>query len=393
MRKSLIKWIYLTLIFTINICQGQSREKPLSIFGYFQNSFFHETGYTHTLESQAAYNSFNLQQLNVFLQKDISSGWRAFVDFQILNTFSSARRWGSFNIEEAWIRYRLNEKFTLKLGLQIPIFNHLNEIKNRTPLLPYVVRPLVYETSFSEFIAVDEYTPTSAFVQAYGFIPLKNIKLDYAAYVGNSPNISWQDPNRQFESQQTGIDTTDTILLGSRVGIRIGEFKVGLSSTIDYVNFFQGAEDFIDAPPSKFREIPRIRFGGDLSYHIWKLSLWAEFIKVTYDDDFPDVSVNRFFYYATLAYRIEDDVLLYLNYMKTEEDITEVIIPDNGEPTLYTGRQNVHVPSCGFSYTLFDRLAFKAQFAPVRIDGKLETLDFEFDINFNYYALAVSVFF
>jgi hypothetical protein len=393
MRKSLLKWIYLILIFTITISQGQSREKPLSIFGYFQNSFFHETGYTHWIESQSAYNSFNLQQLNLFLQKDISTGWRAFVDFQILNTFSSARRWGSFNIEEAWIRYRLNEKFTLKLGLQIPIFNHLNEIKNRTPLLPYVVRPLVYETSFSEFIAVDEYTPTSAFVQAYGFIPIKNIKLDYAAYVGNSPNISWQDPNRQFESQQTGVDTTDTILLGGRVGIRLGEFKVGLSSTIDYVNFFEGARDFIDAPPSQFSEIPRIRFGGDLSYHIWKISLWAEFIKVTYDDDFPDVSINRFFYYATLGYRIGDDVLLYLNYMKTEEDITEVTIPDNGEPTLYTGRQNVHVPSCGLSYTIFDRLAFKAQFAPVKLKGDLETLDLEFDINFNYYAVAISVFF
>jgi len=123
---------------------AQEKETPIKIFGYFQNSFQHWT----TFGERPRQNSFSLQQLNLFFQKDIGSDWTAFVNFEFLNNFSSGRQWGSTKLEEAWVKYRANMRFNLKLGLLIPIFNNLNEIKNRTPLLPYIIRPLAYETSF-----------------------------------------------------------------------------------------------------------------------------------------------------------------------------------------------------------------------------------------------------
>ena len=39
----------------------------------------------------------------------------------------------AFNLKEAWVRYLMSGAFNLKLGLQIPIFNHFNEIKNKMP--------------------------------------------------------------------------------------------------------------------------------------------------------------------------------------------------------------------------------------------------------------------
>ncbi|MFQ5770818.1 MAG: hypothetical protein ACE5HX_09790, partial [bacterium] len=173
----------LTSFIAVSNSLAQIGESPIRIFGYFQNSLQHWT----TFEDRQEQNSFSVQQLNLFFQKDLGQNWRAFVNFEFLNNFSSSRQWGAANLEEAWVRYRANEKFNLKLGLLIPIFNNLNEIKNRTPLLPYIVRPLVYETSFSEFIAVEEFTPARAFVQAYGFLPIDDVKLDYALFVGNSP--------------------------------------------------------------------------------------------------------------------------------------------------------------------------------------------------------------
>jgi len=212
----------------VSPARGQS-ESELHIFGFFQNAFMHQTGYTTKppFQPESTRNSFSVQQQhNFFFRKDLHPNWWAFVNYEFLNSFNSARRWGSANLEEVWVRYRANARFNIKFGLSIPVFNNLNEIKNRTPLLPYIVRPLVYETSFSEFIAVEEFLPARAFLQTYGFVTVGATKLDYALFLGNGPNIN-SDPNHG----QTGVDTTDSFFVGGRIGIRIGEWKAGLSAT------------------------------------------------------------------------------------------------------------------------------------------------------------------
>ena len=178
---------------------SQSGESPLRIFGYFQNQF-KEQG---SPRQDRKINTFLLQQLNLFFQKNLSKNWAAFVNFEFLNSFSISRNTGAMSLEEAWVRYRLNRKFNLKLGLQIPTFNHLNRIKNRTPVLPYIIRPLVYEASLSEVLPVDEFIPARAFVEVYGILPAGEVKFDYAVFFGNSPNVSTlEDPG------QSGVDTT-----------------------------------------------------------------------------------------------------------------------------------------------------------------------------------------
>jgi hypothetical protein len=297
-----------SLMISFETClMAQIDTGDIKIFGYFQTSFRHTT----ELESDPEQNSFNLQQLNLFFQKDFSQNWTAFVNFEFLNNFSSSRQWGSANLEEAWLKYRSGKEFNLKLGLQIPIFNNLNEIKNRTPVLPYIIRPLVYEASFSEFIPVEEYLPTRAYIQAYGFAPLSaEAKFEYAAYIGNSPNISRPRPDSEGDFQ-TGVDTTATFLVGGRLGLRHRELKAGVSATLDNVNYFKGVEIIVGGAPSRFDEIRRFRLGGDLSYSFGPFSLESEFILVTYDDDIEEASLDKRFFYATLGYHLNERLLVY----------------------------------------------------------------------------------
>ena len=97
--------------------------------------------------SSGTRNTFILQQANIFFRKQFNSRFAAFVDLEFTNTYASTRKWGTFRLEEAWVRYQTSEEFSIKAGLLVPVFNNLNEIKNRMPLLPYITRPFVYEAA------------------------------------------------------------------------------------------------------------------------------------------------------------------------------------------------------------------------------------------------------
>ena len=262
----------IALLLTIATANSTTAEDDrLRIFGYSQNIFQQvdqKVRFPDQTSRQVDLNSFILQQLNIFLQKPVSERWTSFVNLEMINSYSSFRRWGAFNLEEAWVRYRMNRAFSLKLGLQIPIFNHFNEIKNKTPLIPYIIRPLVYESSFNEIIPLDEFTPTRAFVQAYGSVPKGEAKMDYAVYLGNSPNINDNPGNTGViddgENSQTGIDTTATLLIGGRLGLRYQDLKFGVSATHDYTNLFQTGSGSLGHEPADFKEVRRIRLGTDL---------------------------------------------------------------------------------------------------------------------------------
>ena len=366
-------------------------EDDLRVFGYFQTGFQHVSSDVSKDE-----NTFNLQQLNLFFQKNISTHWSAFVNFEILNNYSSSRHWGALNLEEAWVKYRYNKSFTLKLGLSVPTFNYLNEIKNRTPLLPYIIRPLIYETSFGEFLALEEFVPARAFAQVYGFWPIRGIKLDYALYLGNSPNI-----NNNSEKGQTGVDTTATFLVGGRVGIRLVDGQAGVSATYDRTNMFQDALGHQDLSillegrsPRDFEERPRFRLGVDLSYLWNKFYLESEYVSVVYDDGWDQLEADRRFYYFTLGYHFSDKLFLYGGYWETQEeytiveDITAGIFGDDIKFT--NGEFYVQVPVAGLAYRLNDRITLKAQFARPRL--KSNTSLFLINDTENFHSLAVSVF-
>jgi len=376
---------------------AQGKESPLRIFGYFQTSFRQwsaldfQTSHPELtgVEEQPAQNSFNLQQLNLFLSKDIALHWRAFVNFEILNTFSSNKQWGAFNLEEAWIRYKPGDKFNLKAGLLIPTFNNLNEIKNRTPLLPYIIRPLLYESSLSEIIGdFEEGVPARAFVEASGVIPLRNAKFDYAVYAGNSPNI-----NNQGNRGQTGVDTSNTFLVGGRLGMRFKDLKIGLSATHEKVN--RQWPESPDEPVIKLKEAPRIRLGGDLSFHLGQLYFEGEFINVTNDEGHPGINFGGEFYYLTLGYQFTEQVFAYAGYWFLKGNFP-VIAAATPELVIHSGSEKIENPTIGIAFRLNDRLIFKGQFVPVALQEELALITSETLLvkqNFHLFALAVSVFF
>ena len=387
MRQARTFFFLSVFLFATSESFAQSDEPDLRIFGYFQSSFQHWTTEPGgTLESdRPAFNSFAVQQLNMFFQKDLAKDWRAFIGLEALNNFSTSRQWGSLNLEEAWVRHHHDERLNVKFGLQIPIFNHLNEIKNRTPILPYVIRPLVYETSFREFIWTEEFIPARAFLQAYGFLSSGRTKLDYAVYLGNSPNISAQpDPG------PAGLDSTDTFLFGGRLGLRYGDLKLGVSTTYDKTNIFVGAEEIpgVGGPPTRFKEIPRIRLGGDGSYHKGRFSLEGEVIMVRYDDEAPEISIDKEFLYGNLVYHITDQWLGYVGYWFLEEDDITFF---NDQFLSATGES--HVATLGMAYNFNDRLTFKGQWGHVEFKRKAPAIQIRRSSDFDHFSMAASVFF
>jgi len=391
---------------------GQSGETPIRLFGYFQNSFQYwpemDVTTTHpqfsSPEGLAAYTSFTMQQLNLFLSKNLSQHWRAFVNFEFLNNFSTSRQWGAINLEEAWVRYKASDEFNLKIGLLIPAFNNLNEIKNRTPILPYIIRPLVYETSFNEFFSgVEEGTPARAFAQISGAIPTGATKIDYALYVGNSPNI-----NSDRSERQTGIDTTTSFLVGSRVGVRFKDLKLGLSVTHENINLRQVSTD-LARYEFIYNEVPRIRLGADLSFHSKRIFVEGELIKILYDDiseiridgelrndTSGETSFDGIFYYGTFGVHFSEEVSMYASYWYLEHDGIFIV---SQIPRLITGISvsKISVPTLGIAAKINDKITIKGQYGSVSIKDEFPIpswiTNIVEELQFDIFAVAASVFF
>ncbi|MDH3217543.1 MAG: hypothetical protein OEN01_14875, partial [Candidatus Krumholzibacteria bacterium] len=71
--------------FCITAAHAQRGESDLNIFGYFQVSLTHQA----TTDGDEKDNTFNIQQLNLFLQKDLGKRWTSLVNFELVNNFSS----------------------------------------------------------------------------------------------------------------------------------------------------------------------------------------------------------------------------------------------------------------------------------------------------------------
>lgn len=333
---------------------AQSSEEPVEVFGYFQTTAEFSIDNEHERRDNT---SFNAQQLNILFRKELTSRWSSFINVEFLNSFSSKENLGSATLDEAWLRYRQNHRFDLRLGLLVPRFNNLNEIKNRTPLLPYAIRPIVYEESFGDFFELAEYVPERAFVQAMGFWQMEDLKLDYALFLGNSPNLI-----QNGELGQSGIDSTTTFLVGARVGLRTNTIRLGFSGTRDELNFGAAIAEEFGIDPMQLVERPRYRWGTDFSANFGRWLFEAEGIIVRYDFDVPSLKIQRQFVYATLGYYATEHLFVYGTYWYIDEDAVAGGL---------TEKANLYVYSGGVSYALLDRITLKAQYATVKIDHLL----------------------
>lgn len=75
--------LLLTLLL-VGRAQAQVNEGTLRVFGYFQNIWAYER-FTNVHGGELEFDSFSVQQLNLFLQRDLARRWTAFVNFEALN--------------------------------------------------------------------------------------------------------------------------------------------------------------------------------------------------------------------------------------------------------------------------------------------------------------------
>lgn len=310
---------------------AHAQDDGLSLYGFFQT----QGQYSNTEmapEFGGATNeeaTFSIQQLNVFLANQFSPSFSAFVNAEVRNTLSTGDGFGELRLEEAWLRYNQSPTLNIKAGRLLPTFNNLNEIKNRTPLVPYIFRPHVYESSYERTLPINQFVPDHAYLQAYGVIPVGEVRADYAAYIGNGDITNLAQAGDPL--MLAGQDTTLSKLVGGRLGARWRGIKAGVSATQDspqhggFSLFGQPMED-VDG----LGEMDRTRIGADLSFTVGRVFGEAEYIGVFYglDDEqqatidavsqasggFIPNELDGTFYYGLLGVNLTEKLFVYGRY-------------------------------------------------------------------------------
>ncbi len=336
--------------------------EDLYIYGYFQAISRYSDLESNPRPEIDKSLSFSVQQMNLFVFKQIDEQFSGFVNLEIVNSLSTEEQWGGFALDEAWVKYDPGQQFRVKAGLLVPTFNNLNTIRDRTPLLPYVMRPLAYETIVSDFLSTDEMVPQQAAVEVYGRFDLGNqLKLDYAAYVGNNTAYMIQEAIATLPS---GSDSTLAKLVGGRVGVRKGGLKFGVSGSHDYADLSRIPifnTDFMGVGT-----LPRSRLGVDLSFTFPNFYVESEFIHVFYglSQEKKDIlaeivetnllfnkDLDKTFGYVTVGADIGDAFFAYGMFSMVIDRSN--IVTDDG----------FGMYSIGGGYRPNDFLVFKVQFA------------------------------
>lgn len=319
-----------------------------------------------------------VQQLNLMLRKELTSNITSFIDFEFTNNFSTEKNWGELNLEETWLNFEYAPDQNIKGGLLIPKFGSLNEIKNRMPLLPYILRPILYESTFRNVVDPSDFLPERAFVQLQGKFFSNELELNYAAYIGSSESGYIESSDSAMVAVR-GSDTTNFKLFGGRLGLKYNTLRFGISSTIDK-----------DNQQALYKEdIQRVRLGFDFAYSFANFYFDGELIKVMLDPKNTNRDLNKLFYYATLEYDFTDKIFAYGTYS---------YIQDNASDFLKIGLTNILT---GAGYRASNSVVLKAQYSTNKLDGTmpltinpaLPPITANAKIDSQFYSLAVSVLF
>jgi hypothetical protein len=396
-------------------------QDDLQIFGSVQSFFMHQginanaklelfnpsTGRDTTIEIDEGEtkSSFVLQQLDIFLQKDLGDKFSFFADIEFQRNFNSQFAWGSLSIQEAWLNYEFMPEMELKAGLLFPTFSNLNDIRNRLAVLPYLYRPLIYERTLSSVFPLEDFTPQQAFLQASGNIAIgERHYLDYAVYVGNAEgSYLATDIGRGSAPRDTaspsGFDETglNFKLAGLRIGLHNADesIKIGYSLTRDYDNNRDSTNAIVRdsaGNPSVqrflFGDILRYRMAIDALVKIGNFRFNTEFLTNMYlSDELERVGARRSNDFITVGvhYYPESDMTLYAEYQA---------IRNNFFVTSYAS-----VVSVGYAYRVSDAVTLKAQYVRYGefFEEQSETSNlirqFEQDVSVNFLLLGFNLVF
>lgn len=328
----------LAIFFSLPLSAQDAGE--FELFGSMQSILMHQESRLkitlaeteEVIRHRESRNSFAIQQLDLFLSKEIDESFSAFIDLEFQLNYSSEKHWGSLSLQEAWVNYRFADELNLKAGLLYPSFNHLNEIKNRLALQPYVFRPMVYERLLSARFFTEDFIPEHAFFQLYGAYGTGALFLDYAMYVGNAEAayITSSNPDGSINSDMnegfeflSGVDPSNLKLklFGGRIGLRTRDeqWKAGISFTHDYNNLRDTLAfgQYVLPPESRALlgdDAERVRIGADLSLRFGDLILEGELIKVIYDYEPAEelkLHAEQGFAYGLLGYDLDPALTVY----------------------------------------------------------------------------------
>ena len=354
---------------------SQEDYSDLYVFGYMQ------AAYVDIGQSILGPHSttFFLQQANVMASKEFDSQFSSFLNLQFTNSYNSQLGWGAMNLEEGWVKYSYSQAFNVKAGLLLPSFNALLKVKNRTPLLPYILRPLVYEPLMADRMNTELFLPFRANAEVYGSFPVYDLNLDYAVFWGNSES-SYIISGRGTGFQVSGMDTTLSKLWGGRLGVSTPWMRIGVSATTDKENQNQMG----------LGAVQRYRYGADVSIHFSHLSFDGEMILVRTDLDERQASMfamlqmfnpmlgkslERNFLYGMLLWDFNDAFYVYGSYSVSQ--VKEYVGMDDGVSSL----------SFGGGWRPVESVVVKAQYVKISSDSPA------FQLNIGIPIIAVSVMF
>lgn len=394
-----MRYIYcLLILITAQYCARADIFDRANLFGSMQNMFLYEksdckvsvyrgrgqSDFDSTLYDYER-SSFALQQLDLFVSKEISDDFKMFIDLELKLNFSSEDNWGQAKLQEAWAEYSASDLFNLRAGLLYPKFNNLTELKNKS-FLPYAIKPIVYDQMFSNDRESDYFIPERAYLQAYGFYPFHNIRLEYALYAGNSSKdyISTNASN-DTATMKGGIDTKglEFKLFGGRIGVRKDDekFKAGISFTKDKEKVHMGL-NYSNYSASIKDDIDRYRLGMDLSFSVWKFDSESEMINVMYDYEDPQnpwISLNRMFLYSTLLFNATDKFFGYICYQYT------------AHKTISDENSNTYSIGCGYKFN--DAVTLKMQYINYSYENVLKNTPISVTGSNQFFITALNICF
>jgi len=403
------KFFFIAVLVNMLITSAFSEEYKLDIFGYVQS----RVGIGDNKISNKRTSSFAIQQLNLFFQRNFTDNFSALVNLELTNNFSSDKKWGTLALEEAWCKYSNTNMFNLKFGLLVPTFNNFNELKTKFPLFPYLYRPLVYESSLGPVLDIQAFLPTNANVQCYGTVPMNAFKLDYALFGGNSQFINTVSSAKAV----AGMDTTMYKLIGTRVGARFFDVKLGVSGVYDwdpgttvnkYVTQLNAA---LPTSMAQYKlplmvELRRFHVGTDLSYSKYGFTIEGEYIYVWYDvtSEGKDIlhkisspilpggafdglygvigeSLKKQFYYGTVMYDILSNFSAFAGYSRIQDEVLVVI------------KDGMHTFYGGLMYKPIDEIAVKFNVVNFRLVDNEDPLVVSKNAQVNLYSYILGVSF
>ncbi len=304
-------------------------EKKIDVYGYsdFTFSYWKQFGSTKFALSQ--------NRTNILLSSQFFKRWDFFVNIEFKGSYKltysdgSKDRWpgeetfappfeaggevqgewqddtsGRVELEEAWVRYALSEKFEIRLGSFHAPFGVFNTIQEASPTYITVRPPMIYDRDIRESIPVS-IIPDKTNIEVTGLFRGGKLAFRYHLYLGNG-----------LGSHLREYSLDSGFAVGGRVQLNYDEnITLGFSTYFDEAVYDPGfIERFFDPENAEAIEgrihEKRALYAVDIDWTLGPVNLNGEYILNKNNNDLLG-KFDRKFYYINLNVAVLPKVRLY----------------------------------------------------------------------------------